>query len=323
MDCEDIDFNRTEQITSWLTNNEQQEYQSKTLPDKNNGRFAYLPLFPTKSVGIDDCLLLTNVPGSYFNVYPQEIILFTCTRSNIVYAMTCPCGYYDYINSTAKTLTDAMAYHRKHGNRIIHEKLTGSALFRGSLLDPEEQEKDMANKMRLYQHSARCPVALRAFLDCNPIYWCFIPLYWKDALSDNTTYYRGPTMRDPILANVVATTAIHSHRLAQYLDRVPLPPAAYVFSYRQLQKQRIFFERFVNSSIHELPYAVLDLYKMAIITILPDDHSILLRYIIETLFIIHDETKLNMICPIGSDVERRYGPPYNSVWCANLNYSSI
>ncbi|CAF1325304.1 unnamed protein product [Rotaria sordida] len=323
MDCEDIDFNRTEQITSWLTNNEQQEYQSKTLPDKNNGRFAYLPLFPTKSVGIDDCLLLTNVPGSYFNVYPQEIILFTCTTLNIVYAMTCPCGYYDYINSTAKTLTDAMAYHRKHGNRIIYEKLTGSALFRGSLLDPEEQEKDMANKMRLYQHSARCPVALRAFLDCNPIYWRFIPLYWKDALSDNTTYYRGHTVRDPILANVMATTAIHSHHLAQYLDRVPLPPAAYVFSYRQLQKQRIFFERFVNSSIHELPYAVLDLYKMAIIAILPDDHSILLRYIIETLFIIHGETKLNMICPIGSDVERRYGPPYNSVWCANLNYSSI
>ncbi|CAF3894475.1 unnamed protein product [Rotaria sp. Silwood1] len=32
----------------------------------------------------------------------------TCTTSNIVYAMTCPCGHYDYIDSTAKTLADAM-----------------------------------------------------------------------------------------------------------------------------------------------------------------------------------------------------------------------
>jgi hypothetical protein len=51
----------------------------------------------------------------------------------------------------------------------------------------------------------------------------------------------------------------------------------------------------------------------------PDDRSIILRYIIETLFIIHGETKLNMICPIGSDPERRYGRPYDLIWCDNLN----
>ncbi|CAF3867923.1 unnamed protein product [Rotaria sp. Silwood1] len=32
----------------------------------------------------------------------------TCTTSNIVYVMTCPCGHYDYVDSTAKTLADAM-----------------------------------------------------------------------------------------------------------------------------------------------------------------------------------------------------------------------
>ena len=52
---------------------------------------------------------------------------------------------------------------------------------------------------------------------------------------------------------------------------------------------------------------------------MPDDRSIILRYIIETLFIIHGETKLNMICPIGSDPEKRYGRPYGRIWCHNMN----
>ena len=51
----------------------------------------------------------------------------------------------------------------------------------------------------------------------------------------------------------------------------------------------------------------------------PDDRSVLLRYILETLFIVHGETKLNMICPIGIDPEKRYGRAYNRVWCANFS----
>ena len=35
--------------------------------------------------------------------------------------------------------------------------------------------------MRLYLHSTQCPVALRSFLDCNPNYWCFIPMSRHDA----------------------------------------------------------------------------------------------------------------------------------------------
>jgi len=52
--------------------------------------------------------------------------------------------------------------------------------------------------------------------------------------------------------------------------------------------------------------------------LVPDDCSKILRYIIETFFIIHGETKLNMICPIGGDAERLYGPVYRHLWCANL-----
>ena len=83
--------------------------------------------------------------------------------------MICPCGEYEFIDSTAQTLADAMtckyhfqvtqihislytffllllspialyADHREHGNRIIHEKLTGTRVFRGMRLDPREQE---------------------------------------------------------------------------------------------------------------------------------------------------------------------------------------
>ena len=52
---------------------------------------------------------------------------------------------------------------------------------------------------------------------------------------------------------------------------------------------------------------------------MPDDRSIILRYIIETLFVVHAETKLNMICLIGGDPEKRFGRAYNLVWCDNLN----
>ncbi|CAF2185656.1 unnamed protein product, partial [Rotaria magnacalcarata] len=85
-----------------------------------------------------------------------------------------------------------------------------------------------------------------------------------------------------------------------------LPPAGRHFSSVQIQKQRVFFDRFLLSPVDELPYIEADLYKIKIIAVLPTDESTLLRYIIETLFITHSETKLNMICPIGIDPEQRY-----------------
>ncbi|CAF5001428.1 unnamed protein product [Rotaria sp. Silwood1] len=240
-----IDLSRAEQATSMLTHHELSGYQPRTLPDKNNGRYAYLPIFPTALVGVDDCLLLANVPETHLtpqemarcqhgvdtsdalrmmNTYKyidtfslseqdaeelalrlqvcQSIITFNADRLRCIcgaksrfemeglfygkvvpqarYVML-PCGHlfclcchplnsykksqtwsviefdsssrhqcaneyttylncpaYDYVDSTAATLPDAMAYHREHGNRIIHEKLTGSPVFRGSLLDPHE-----------------------------------------------------------------------------------------------------------------------------------------------------------------------------------------
>ncbi|CAF3837493.1 unnamed protein product [Rotaria sp. Silwood1] len=226
MDSVTIDLNRAERATSFLTNNEQERYKPKTLPDRNNGRYAYLPIFPTKSAGVNEYLLLANIPVTH--LAPNEIA-------------------------------------------------------------------------------------------CNPNYWCFVPLHCDEALSENAAYFQKNPIGDPELVYRTEMTSAANQRVDHYLQHVPLEPNGYVFSYRQLQKQRLFFQHFVCSATHHLPYHAIDLYKMAIIAVLPDDRSILLRYLIETLFIIHGETKLNMICPIGSDVMQRYGHPYHLVWCANLN----
>jgi hypothetical protein len=128
----------------------------------------------------------------------------------------------------------------------------------------------MANKMRLYQHSARCSVALRAFLDCNPDYWCFVPLLWYDAQAENIATFRERSSsqpQDPEMDNVIGMGAIGNHRVALCLDHVPLSPAAYAFSYEQRRKQHSFFEAFLLSNVDQMPYSAIDLYKMAIIAV--------------------------------------------------------
>lgn len=202
--------------------------------------------------------------------------------------------------------------------------------------------------MRLYQHSARCPVALRSFLDCNPDYWCFIPLLHHEAEAENFANAEERRKKasdskvvDLELSSIIAVAAIGNHRVTRCLDHVPLPPAAYAFSDEQRKQQRSYFEAFLNSDIDQAPYSSLDMFKVAVIAVckciaifiealsitfsfdccvVPHDQSVVLRYVIETLFITHGETKLNMICPIGSgDPEKHYGPPHHVVWCKDLN----
>ncbi|CAF2116443.1 unnamed protein product [Rotaria magnacalcarata] len=153
----------------------------------------------------------------------------TCTTVNVVYAMTCPCGNYDFVDSTANALAEAMAYHRELGNRIIHEKLTGSAIFERSMLEPKIVRQNIILKqMRLYQHSARCPVALQLFLDCTPIYWCFIPLPRREALLQDFAYLKGIHVENFDLAFNVLTSTTHERNVEGYLSRVPLTPTGFI-----------------------------------------------------------------------------------------------
>lgn len=125
----------------------------------------------------------------------------------------------------------------------------------------------MANTMRLYQHSARCPVALRSFLDCNPSYWCFIPVPYDDIPFQGPDLQPNTADEDHEVAQATGRSVNNDRAVSYLLNRIPLPAAAYVFSYRQRQNQRSFFERFLSYEDQSLPYIPVDLYQLHVITV--------------------------------------------------------
>lgn len=126
---------------------------------------------------------------------------------------------------------------------------------------------EIANKMRLYEHIARCPDALQIFLNSNPNYWCFIPIHWDEAIADNAKHLPSSTSIDPALAYVTATTNIDDPIVAFYIENVPLPSVCYTFSYQQLMQQRLFFDQYSSTFMNPLPYKPIDIYKVAIIAV--------------------------------------------------------
>ena len=72
---------------------------------------------------------------------------------------------------------------------------------------------------------------------------------------------------DRELSSILAMATIENERVALYREHVPLPPAAYMFSYQQRQKQRLFFEQFLSTPVQQQPYSVVDLCQMKIIAV--------------------------------------------------------
>ena len=113
--------------------------------------------------------------------------------------------------------------------------------------------------MRLYQHSAHCPVAMRTFLDGNPMYWCFIPIPRDQS---PTTDVPDPTKdRQPL-------RTVDRAQVMRCLRHVPGPPTAHFFSQRQRKMQHSFFDYFLSLD-HEQqrPYQALDLFQVNIIVV--------------------------------------------------------
>ena len=63
MACHTVDFHEAERATQSIRLQTSTEYQPQTLTQDNRGRCVYLPIFPTKDMDPDKCLLLTNVPS--------------------------------------------------------------------------------------------------------------------------------------------------------------------------------------------------------------------------------------------------------------------
>ena len=217
-----------------------------------------------------------------------EVILncsASCHTRNLIYALTCPCGKVDYIGATTQSLHDRLKKHREHGNRIMHEFLVGQENVLRDTPKMKTSEILRKDRMKLYQHSVRCPVAMQIFLDANPQYWRFVPMTAEESMSSEQCIIQRPVLSDELNWHYrsIEDTFV-------YIDAVPKPPAGYVFSNRQLVLQTQYFHQKRDQT---LPNHDIDLYNASIIALLPDQCSDVFRYTIESLFITHAHTSLN------------------------------
>ncbi|CAF4236004.1 unnamed protein product, partial [Rotaria sp. Silwood2] len=148
----------------------------------------------------------------------------SCHTSNIIYALTCPCGKFEYIGTTANTLHDRLKKHREHGNRIIHEFLIGQTNILRELTRGKPTEILVKDRMKLYQHSARCPVAMQIFLDANQPYWRFVPMSLEESQRPE---------QQMVQRLVISDEPSHHARTRRdceiCVDAVPKPSKGYIF----------------------------------------------------------------------------------------------
>ncbi|CAF1362423.1 unnamed protein product [Rotaria sordida] len=223
----------------------------------------------------------------------------TCQTKNIIYALTCPCGEYDFIGSTSSNISEVIESIRENGSQYMHETLIS---INSSLCSQKEF-------IRLYQHAAHCSKAIQLFLNVNTAYDCFIPMTFEQAMMDD---------RNQIME--LSPVSDFSDLFMQY---VPIPPKNYIFSNCQQEKQRKFFEKsHLIKSDDEKLFTSVDFYNVSVITVLPENCSTLLRQVLECLFATHAETKLNMFNLRTKDTYELYGLPYHRVWCENIGCST-
>ena len=237
-----------------------------------------------------------------------------CQTNNIVYVLTCICGEYDYISSTQYTLNDILDYHRQHTNRLIIEHLLNGEPFSNFCTCSNNQlDRKRTNRMRLYQHFVHCSKVLQLFLENNPIYWCFIPMKIEQAQFDDLSYLSTLSSINTTNDDKQTNTMI-DHCLAN----IPKSPIGYQFSKRQHDEQRHFFQMFNPEQY--CSHSIIDFYHATIVAVLPKSCSMMLRQMIEILFVTHAETKLNSINLLTGDNNLLYGLPFHQdrIWCEHL-----
>ena len=249
-----------------------------------------------------------------------EVILnasATCHTRNIIYVLTCPCGQVDYIGATGQSLHDRLKTHREHGNRIIHEFLLGQTNILRDAPRMKTSEIIRKDRMKLYQHSARCSHAMQIFLDANPQYWRFIPMTIDESMKPEQTNIHRPVLSDEI--NMQYRT---KEDAIVCMDAVPGPPTNYVFSNRQIVLQTQYFHQNRDKT---LPNMNIDLFRATIIAVLPDECSDMFRNTIEALFVTYAESQLNTFGNVLiEEAQINENPMYNpwflreGTWCQGL-----
>lgn len=149
--------------------------------------------------------------------------------------------------------------HREHGNRIIHESLLGQENITRNLSNEcRTNERLRKDRMRLYQHSARCPVAMQIFLDANPHYWPFIPMLIEES---ETVEQRTITLTN----NTATDSPLRTNdECSLYLQSIPKPPLGFTFSNQQIFLQTKYFQQKRDLI---LPNQDIDLYNASIVAV--------------------------------------------------------
>lgn len=136
----------------------------------------------------------------------------------------------------------------------MHEFLLGEENITRNLLNEKRtNERLRKDRMRLYQHSARCPFAMQIFLDANPQYWRFIPMSIKE--SEQVEQQTIP--QNSVLDMQVRTR----EECSLYVQSVPKPPSGFTFSNRQILLQTKYFQQKRDLN---LPNSDIDLYNASV-----------------------------------------------------------
>lgn len=128
--------------------------------------------------------------------------------------------------------------------------------------------KQIANKMRLYHHTTRCPVAMQLLLDTNPDLWCFVPMANDQAMIDDLDFF---STEAPIVFEngkkdkPVCHKSDHSNAIDRFISQVSTPLPGYSFTHRQREQQRVLFQRMLDRSFHWVGKC--DLFEATIIAV--------------------------------------------------------
>ena len=125
----------------------------------------------------------------------------------------------------------------------------------------------MADASLVYKHSAHCSAAIQMFVDCNPQYWCFVPMPRIEAQKQNLTagLAADSTIFDSRSTSLLTSQTRRDQEASTYMHHLPAVPSEnYAFSAWQRSKQ---LQTFKHKRDCLTPNIHLDLYDAAIVTV--------------------------------------------------------
>jgi hypothetical protein len=213
----------------------------------------------------------------------------------------------------------------------MREFIIGPTTTNSILQGIKSEEARRNDRMWLYQHTARCPVAVQLFLDANPDFWCLVPMTKEEAAARVNTTIPPSYRRAPI-----RSTESRSEADAKYLsESVPHPPPSFAFTDRQKHGQVRFFRELKDQVASPTLDTNVNLYNAAIVAVckylyryhlssahdslclVPDNCSAMLRNLVLSLFITHADCNLNKTGRlVNENIYHEY--PVRGYWCADL-----